>query len=115
MRHLMLATLLAACGSTPAEAPATAASGRTVDVLISGAGYTPTQIDAQPGESLTLVFDRPDGANCGETVVFPATGERHEVPVGKKVAVAVTAPPSGELTFTCGMDMYRGALVVKGH
>ncbi|MCB9681160.1 MAG: cupredoxin domain-containing protein [Alphaproteobacteria bacterium] len=106
---------LAACGSSPSTPAASpAADGRRIDVQISGDGYTPDTIQAGPGEALTLVFERMDENNCGGEVVFPATGERHTVPVGTKVEVAVTTPPSGKLAFTCGMGMYEGAVVVHG-
>lgn len=115
---LVLTLLLAACGGSDApttEAPAAEqAEARTVQVAIDGTGYTPSSIDAKPGETITIEFTRADANNCGGEVVFPDSGERREIPVGEPVAVTVTAPSSGELAFTCGMSMYEGAVVVSG-
>lgn len=36
-----------------------------------------------------------------------------DLPLNQAVPVTVRVPPSGELAFTCGMDMYRGAVVVQ--
>lgn len=99
--------------TTPPPAAA-AVTGRRVDVTVDGSGYTPASVEAAPGEALHLVFRRVDENNCGGTLVFPASGERHELPVGEEVAVEVTAPADGRLAFTCGMGMYQGAVVVTG-
>lgn len=135
MRSLPLALILVACGgaepapATPTQAPAAAeeaaapaapkpqanaAAGRRVEVTIRGEGYEPSFVTATAGEVLRLSFVRHDEANCGGEVVFPETGERYEIPVGTPVEVSVTAPASGELAFTCGMGMYKGAILVEG-
>jgi len=113
---VFLLGLGAACGGQapdvdppPAEAPADA---RRVTVIVSGAGYAPDAIDAKPGETLVLVFERPDAANCGEELLFPASGRKVALPIGT-TEVVVTAPDSGRLSFTCGMGMYQGAVVVS--
>jgi len=111
MKPSLWITLMAlACGGGAPSAPADAA--RSIDVRISGSGYTPPMVEAAPGEELTLVFFRADEANCGEEVVFPDTGKKVAIPVGEKVPVTVTAPASGELAFTCGMAMYQGSVLV---
>ena len=33
--------------------------------------------------------------------------------VGESVLVEVKAPESGEISFACGMDMYKGKVVVQ--
>lgn len=120
MRLLVLIPILlafaGACGggapsSTPAE-PVASSEARRVTVLVSGAGYTPDTVEAQAGETLVLVFERPDGANCGEELVFPDSGRKVALPIGT-TEVTVTAPESGQLSFTCGMGMYQGAVVVS--
>lgn len=112
-RLTLLCVSLAACGGS-ATAPEAPANGRSIEVLIAGAGYTPDRIEAAPGEALDLVFFREDNRNCGGEVVFPDLGKRVAVPVGEKVHVAINAPENGTLAFTCGMAMYEGSLVVSG-
>ncbi len=103
----------AACGTTAPSAPTAPDDARRVDVMVSGMGYAPDEVIAEPGETLVLVFDRPDAANCGEELVFPASGRKVELPVGAKTEVVVTAPSDGRLAFTCGMGMYQGAIVLR--
>lgn len=89
-------------------------SARRVEMTITADGYTPSSIQAEPGEKLSLVIRRMGDGNCGGELVFPATGAKHEIPEGEEVTIPVTAPASGELAFTCGMGMYEGAVVVGG-
>lgn len=115
---------LVACGGqgAPADAPSAASDaeiapkieGRQIDVAISSAGYDPDEVRGEPGETLTLVFHRADERNCGGEVVFPALDARIDIPVGKPVPFTLKVPESGSLTFTCGMQMYKGAVVVDG-
>ncbi|MBN8611549.1 MAG: cupredoxin domain-containing protein [Deltaproteobacteria bacterium] len=114
LRDLSIAVvtaLFAAC--TPGPEPAAAPEGsRTVAVGV-GTEYTPSEIRATPGESLHLVFTRTTDEGCGQQLVFPTLHIRRDLPLNEPVAVDVTAPESGRVAFTCGMDMYRGAVVVQ--
>lgn len=84
-----------------------------IRVRVSSAGYEPSRIEVQRGQPVRLAFTRTDAENCGGTVVFPSQNIRRELPVGQTVLVELTPQASGELNFTCGMNMYRGALVVQ--
>ncbi len=118
---IALVSLLAACqraqsarpqasGATAVTAPA---DGR-VEIRVDDQGYHPATIRAAAGRALTLVFRRTDALNCGEKVRFPSLNNlERDLPVGQPVEVAVTVPASGELAFTCGMNMYRGSVVVQ--
>jgi plastocyanin domain-containing protein len=96
---------------TPAEVVAPA-SGR-VAVTVDGEGYHPATIRAAAGRQLTLVFTRTTDESCGQQLVFPTTNVRRDLPLNQAVEVPVTVPASGSLGFTCGMNMYQGAVVVQ--
>ncbi|MBA3320580.1 MAG: cupredoxin domain-containing protein [Pyrinomonadaceae bacterium] len=98
----------AAANNPPQPIPADA-----IRVRVSGSGYEPSRIEVKKGQTTKIAFYRADANNCGGTVVFPALNIRRELPVGKTVVVEVTPTESGELAFACGMNMYRGALVVQ--
>lgn len=113
-RDLALACLLttSACsgGSEPTPPPP---GSRVVAVEVNARGYAPDEIAATPGEALHLVFTRTSDEGCGQQLVFPDLDLRRDLPLAEPVAVDVTAPATGRLGFTCGMDMYRGAVVVR--
>ncbi len=92
-----------AANSVPADA---------IKVTLSSKGYEPARIEAKKGQPVKLAFYRADAENCGGEVVFPSQGIRRKLPVRQTTIVEVTPKESGELAFTCGMGMLRGALVV---
>ncbi|MBA3714159.1 MAG: cupredoxin domain-containing protein [Pyrinomonadaceae bacterium] len=83
-----------------------------IKVTLSSKGYEPSRIEAKKGQPVKLAFYRADAENCGGEVVFPSQGIRKKLPVRQTVLVEVTPKETGELAFTCGMGMLRGALVV---
>jgi hypothetical protein len=104
----------AASEATPAAAPpARVEAGGKVTILVDGKGYHPAEIQAPANAKITLAFERPDIKNCGDELVIEALKIRKELPVGQTTEIAITTPATGELKFACGMDMYRGKVVVK--
>jgi plastocyanin domain-containing protein len=83
-----------------------------VDVTVKG-GYQPATVVVKAGRPLRLNFTRREATPCGEEVVLPAFGKRAHLPQGRTVAVEITPERPGEYEFTCGMNMYRGKLVVE--
>ncbi len=83
-----------------------------IDVTVKG-GYQPAIILAKAGEQLRLNFTRREASLCGEEVVMPEFGKRAHLPENQSVAIEVRPEKPGEYEFTCGMNMYRGKLIVK--
>ncbi|MDQ1472285.1 MAG: hypothetical protein QOJ99_3765 [Bryobacterales bacterium] len=82
-------------------------------VKVSSAGYEPSRIMAKAGQPLTLAFYRADAQNCGRDVIFPALGIQRELPPGKTVVNAIAPRKTGSLSFSCGMKMLRGELIIQ--
>ena len=85
---------------------------RTVKIRVDKNGFSPSSIEVEAGHKLNLVFNRADKDNCGGTVVLPKYKIRKTLPVGKDVIVSITPTAAGNISFTCGMGMYKGNLVV---
>ena len=84
-----------------------------VRVLVSSAGFEPARITSVSGRSLKLAFHREDAQNCVNAVVFPELGIRQTLPAGETVVIEIPASGSREYHFACGMNMYRGVLVIR--
>lgn len=111
---LMLTVLLSvAGGALLLTASVAEAHTRTVKVRVDRDGFSPSSIDAEAGHKINLVFNRADKNNCGGTVVLPKLKIRKNLPVGKDVVVSVTPTRAGQISFTCGMGMYKGSIVVS--
>jgi plastocyanin domain-containing protein len=91
-----------------ADAPSDA-----IKVTVSHSGFTPGRIEIPAGKPARLAFTRVDAQNCGSEVVFPALKLRKLLPVGETVIVELPAQAAGQLSFACGMGMYKGAIVIR--
>jgi plastocyanin domain-containing protein len=98
------------------EAPVTAGTVkdgvRKIDVMASMNGYNPERIAGKPGEQLVLVFTRTVEGECLRELKTPE-GKVIELPMNKPVEVPVTLPQAGEVAFACGMDMFKGTIIVQ--
>ncbi len=83
-----------------------------VSVVVKG-GYQPSSIVVKAHRPVRLNFTRREATPCGEEVVLPGFGKRAHLPQGKTVPIEVTPEKPGEYEFTCGMNMYRGKLIVE--
>ena len=83
-----------------------------VEVTVRG-GYQPASIVAKAGQPLRLNFTRREATPCGEEVVLPEFGRRAHLPENKTVPIEILPREPGEYQFTCGMNMYRGKLIVE--
>lgn len=83
-----------------------------IEVTVRG-GYQPSAIVAKAGQPLRLNFTRRESSLCGEEVVLPEFGKRAHLPENKTVALEIVPQKPGEYEFTCGMNMYRGRLIVE--
>ena len=86
---------------------------RTIKIKVDKNGFSPASIEVEAGHKLNLVFNRVDKNNCGNVVVFPKLKIRKNLLVGKDVIVSLTPTEAGNITFTCGMGMMKGSLVVS--
>ena len=83
-----------------------------VEVTVKG-GYQPAAIAVKAGRSVRLNFTRREASLCGEEVLLPDFGKRAHLPQDVTVPVEITPQKPGEYEFTCGMNMYRGKLIVE--
>lgn len=110
---ITLFLLVAGVVGVGAIAVSVEAHTRTVKVKVTKDGFSPSSIDIEAGHKLNLVFNRASDNNCGSTVVFAKRGIRKSLPVGKDVVVSITPTESGQISFACGMGMYKGSIVVS--
>lgn len=111
---LVLAALtLSAGGAFAFVTNVVEAHTRTIKIKVNKNGFSPSSILVETGHKLNLVFNRAADNNCGDVVVFPSLKIRKNLPIKKDVAVSFTPSKTGEVSFTCGMGMYKGAIVVS--
>lgn len=94
-------------------AQAAGATGQRVEVKVNERGYEPSRVSAAVGKPLTLVFTRTSDKGCGDEVVVADHDIRKALPLNQPVEVTFTPTKKGEVRFSCGMNMYDGAVVVQ--
>lgn len=105
------AALVREGGTVSASVEEIAAEGPVVEVTASG--YDPESVNAEVGKPLTITFIRVSEEGCGAEIVVPDFGINKPLPLNKPIEVTITPTKSGEIRFTCGMDMFRGKVVVR--
>ena len=83
-----------------------------IKVVVKG-GYAPDLIVVQRNRPVRLNFYRDETASCSEQVRFPDFGIARDLPAFKTTPIEFTPENPGEFTFTCGMNMMRGKLIVE--
>src|SRR3569833_1618474 len=92
---------------------ATGAKGVQQVRIVAKGGYDPDVIVVRKGRPLRLEFYRDETASCSDTVVFGDFGIARPLPAFQTTSVEFTPDRAGEFTFTCGMNMLRGKLIVE--
>ena len=83
-----------------------------IKVTVKG-GYSPDVIVVKQGRPVRLDFYRDETSSCSEQIVFGDFGIARDLPAYKTTPIEFTPDKAGEFTFTCGMNMLRGKLVVQ--
>ena len=84
----------------------------SVDILVDG-GYTPEVISIPRGEKTIINFFRKDPSSCLEEVVLSDFKIRKQLPLNKTTTIEITPQKTGEYTYSCGMNMFHGKIIVQ--
>lgn len=82
-----------------------------VKITVKG-GYSPDVVRVKQGRPVRLDFYRDETNSCSEQVIFGDFGIARDLPAFRTTVVEFTPDRPGEFTWTCGMNMLRGKLVV---
>ncbi len=81
-------------------------------VTVAG-GYSPEVVELKQGVPATITFNRTSSQGCLDVVHSKDLGFETELPLGEEQTVTVPTDQAGEFTFSCGMDMFSGKIVVR--
>ena len=94
-----------------AAASVTDGGVQQIKVMVKG-GYSPDVIVVKQGTPVRLDFYRDETASCSEQIIFGDFHIARDLPAFKTTPIEFTPGKAGEFTFTCGMNMMRGKLIV---
>lgn len=101
-----LALTVLGCKRAPRE-------GEPVRITVTKNGYEPFRVQAARGKPLTLVLTRTTEETCAREIVLPDLGISKELPLGQPVTITFTPERTGELRFSCAMQMFQGVIDVR--
>jgi len=97
---------------TPPVAPVGAAVQR-VAIDVTKEGFVPATAEVKAGVPIELVFTRRTEETCAKEIDVPSIKVRKALFLNQPVAIAVPAGPARTLEFACGMNMFKGSVVVR--
>jgi len=83
-----------------------------VTVALTEKGYEPTSLKLRRGVPAQVTFIRKVSATCATQIVLLDYAIKRDLPLNEPIVLSFTPKKSGTFSFTCGMGMLRGALVV---
>lgn len=81
-------------------------------VTITEKGFEPARVTASAGAPVRVTFLRTTENTCAKEVVLPSLNVKRPLPLNEPVVVELPQK-AGEVAFTCGMNMLRGAVVIR--
>ncbi|HXH24820.1 MAG TPA: efflux RND transporter periplasmic adaptor subunit [Vicinamibacterales bacterium] len=100
-------------GIPPASSASDTANVQSAKIVVNEQGFEPAKVALRAGTPARLTFVRTTGKTCGTEVVFPSLNIKRALPLNEPVVIEFTPAKSGEVAFACGMNMFRGTVVVQ--
>jgi hypothetical protein len=100
-------------GRPAASSVSDTANVQSAKIVVNEQGFEPAKVALRAGMPARLTFVRTTDKTCGTEVVFPSLNIKRALPLNEPVAIEFTPAESGEVAFACGMNMFRGTVVVQ--
>ncbi|ACK72743.1 conserved hypothetical protein [Gloeothece citriformis PCC 7424] len=76
-------------------------------------GYVPNHVIVQAGQPVKLNFFRKDPSSCLNQVLIPDFKISKNLELNQMTSVEFTPEKTGQYSFTCGMNMFKGTIEVE--
>jgi hypothetical protein len=100
-------------GTSPASSRSDTANVQSARIVVNDQGFEPAKVTLRAGTPVRLTFIRTTDKTCGTEVVFPSLNIKRALPLNEPVVIEFMPAKAEEIAFACGMNMLRGAVVVR--
>ena len=104
----ILALMAVGCGSQPRDT----GQPQRVNLKVTEKGFVPAVVKVHSGSAVTLSVTRVTTRTCATELVLKEYGINQPLPLNEEVEITFTPAKTGDLTYACAMDMYRGTIRV---
>lgn len=109
----LLLTLSAVPAATAADPQSTKRKPAEVAIAVTPEGFVPASVTIPAGRPVVLVFTRRTNETCATQAVFAQLKRRVDLPLNRPIRFALGPQKAGRIDYACGMNMVRGAVIVR--
>jgi cobalt-zinc-cadmium efflux system membrane fusion protein len=88
------------------------AAPQVAEITVTKDGFRPAKVSLRAGTLVRLTFLRTTDETCATEVVFTSLKTKRALPLNKPVHVEFTPEKTGSVEFACGMNMFKGAILI---
>lgn len=89
-----------------------AAASKALQVTVDEKGFHPPSLTLKVNVPARIAFLRTTDSPCATSVLIKDYNVKQDLPLNKPVVIDLTPKKTGEIKFTCGMNMLKGKLIV---
>jgi plastocyanin domain-containing protein len=86
---------------------------KVINILLTEKGFEPENVKLKVGLPTKLIFMRKVQGTCAIEVLIPDYNIKRDLPLNSPVAIEFTPKKTGTLSFSCGMRMIKGSLIIQ--
>ncbi|MFJ5761349.1 cupredoxin domain-containing protein [Neobacillus sp. NPDC093182] len=98
---------------TKTELDITSETNPRIDMMVTPTGYSPNVIKVKKGIPVELNITNPGDNSCFSTFMMPDFNLNNVNLKAGTTNLTFTPDKEGEYTFTCGMNMFKGTIIVE--
>lgn len=98
--------------SMPMGADQQTSAVQSAKIVVNEGGFEPAEVTFRAKVPARLTFIRTAENTCATEVLIESVNIKRELPLNTPVEIEFT-PTESTISFTCGMKMFRGAMVVR--
>ncbi|WHY02920.1 cupredoxin domain-containing protein [Neobacillus sp. DY30] len=103
----------ASTAPTKTELDITGETNPRIDMMVTPTGYSPNVIKVKKGVPVQLNITNPGDNSCFSTFMMPDFNLNSVNLKAGTTKLTFTPDKAGEYTFTCGMNMFKGTIIVE--
>ncbi len=104
---------ITSCTSTKTASNTGSTKPERVEIKVTEQGFEPAVVNVRAGQPVTLVVTRMTDQTCATELVMKDRGVNEPLPLKHAVEIPFRADQPGDVSYACGMGMFKGTVHVQ--